>query len=247
MLQTMNVPTISRVLQIHVLGSFSVRQDPDMLDLPRSRKTRALLAYLAVTRRRHRRDRLCEMFWDLPDDPRAALRWSLSKLREVVGEVLQADRDSVGLRPGTFDLDIDMLPAASTLATLPIAALERAVELCSASFLDDLRLPRVPLYEAWHRAHASEIDLLHLRARRALTDRLRDTAPERALAHLQALSAAHPTDAALAKEVDLLTARCRREAARPSTPLPLAASWPDVVSIAPSLSVEAVAARQQVS
>jgi DNA-binding SARP family transcriptional activator len=51
--------------------------------MPPSKKTRALLAFLAVTPRPQRRERLCEIFWDLPDDPKGALRWSLSKIGPV--------------------------------------------------------------------------------------------------------------------------------------------------------------------
>jgi pimeloyl-ACP methyl ester carboxylesterase len=47
--------------------------------LPQSKRARALLAYLRADGRRHRRERLCAMLWELPDDPRAALRWSLSR------------------------------------------------------------------------------------------------------------------------------------------------------------------------
>ena len=74
------------VLQIRVLGTFEIIHDGAVAALPPSRKTRALLAYLALTRRPHRREQLCEMFWDLPDDPRGALRWSLSKIRPLVDE-----------------------------------------------------------------------------------------------------------------------------------------------------------------
>ena len=72
-------------LELRVLGDFQVTRDGQPLDLPPSRKTRALLAYLAVTARQHQRERLCEIFWDVPDDPRGALRWSLSKIRQVLG------------------------------------------------------------------------------------------------------------------------------------------------------------------
>ncbi len=41
------------------------------VQLPASKKTRALLAYLAVTARPHRRDQLCTMFWGVPDDARS--------------------------------------------------------------------------------------------------------------------------------------------------------------------------------
>ena len=32
----------------------------------------------------HRRERLCALLWEGPDDPRAQLRWSLSKLRPLL-------------------------------------------------------------------------------------------------------------------------------------------------------------------
>ena len=62
------------VLSLHFLGEARVLRDGATLELPPSRKTRALLAYLAVTGRPHRRERLCSLLWDLPDDPRGALR-----------------------------------------------------------------------------------------------------------------------------------------------------------------------------
>src|SRR5262245_48585801 len=66
-------------LEVRVLGEFAVRRNGEDVALPPSRKTRALLAYLAVVGRPQRRERLCQMFWARPDDPRGALRWSLSK------------------------------------------------------------------------------------------------------------------------------------------------------------------------
>ncbi|MFZ3584445.1 alpha/beta fold hydrolase [Loktanella sp. DJP18] len=71
-------------INISVLGELTVRNGHGQVELPASRKARALLGFLVTTDRPHRRERLCEMFWDLPDDPKAALRWALSKLRKVV-------------------------------------------------------------------------------------------------------------------------------------------------------------------
>ncbi|RUX24409.1 hypothetical protein EOA23_22165 [Mesorhizobium sp. M2A.F.Ca.ET.042.01.1.1] len=82
-------------LELRVLGDFQVTRDGGRLSGWPSRKTRALLAYLAVTARQHQRERLCEIFWDIPDDPRGALRWSLSKIRQVLAadeSALSADR-----------------------------------------------------------------------------------------------------------------------------------------------------------
>ena len=88
-------------LQVQVLGPLSVQRDGEPVRLPQSKKTRGLLAYLAITGRSHRRDRLCSLLWDVADDPRGALRWSLSKIRLVVDSeakrCLLADRESVEL------------------------------------------------------------------------------------------------------------------------------------------------------
>jgi DNA-binding SARP family transcriptional activator len=97
------------LLDIRVLGDFHVGRDGILIGLPPSKKTRALLAYLAVTGRSHRRERLCELFWDVPDDPRGALRWSLSKMRQILGRgsetCLIADRNTVTLTPDAIKLD----------------------------------------------------------------------------------------------------------------------------------------------
>ncbi len=72
-----------RKLRVSLLGELRVSAPEAELPLPASKKARALLGFLAATGRPHRRERLCELFWDLPDDPKAALCWSLSKLRRV--------------------------------------------------------------------------------------------------------------------------------------------------------------------
>ena len=73
-------------LEFCMLGGLDVRRDSKRLELPPSKKTRALLAYLVLTSRSHRRDALCNLLWDVTDDPRGALRWSLSKLRKQVDD-----------------------------------------------------------------------------------------------------------------------------------------------------------------
>lgn len=95
--------------KIDVIGELRVSRDGEPVALPPSKKTRALLAYLLLEERPVRRERLCEMFWDLPDDPRGALRWSLSKIRRALGDEahwLVADRERVELRvpPRRVDL-----------------------------------------------------------------------------------------------------------------------------------------------
>src|SRR6187431_2373674 len=98
------------LLDLRVLGEFTVLRDGKCVALPPSRKTRALLAYLAVVDGPQRREHLCRMFWNTPNDPRGALRWSLSKIRRIVNvdgrDELVADRSGVALRSQAIALDL---------------------------------------------------------------------------------------------------------------------------------------------
>src|SRR5215510_11917112 len=105
-------------LTIRVLGEFEILKGENQQDFPQSRKTRALLAYLILTGRRHRRERLCDLLWDVPDDPRAALRWSLSRLRSLVDEPgherIVADREYVFFDPKGATVDLSEIRSELT-------------------------------------------------------------------------------------------------------------------------------------
>src|SRR5262245_57349830 len=87
-------------LKLRFFGEIEIERGAKPLSLPQSKKTRALLAYLVLSDRHHRRERLCSLLWDVADDPRGALRWSLSRLRPLVDIAnrprIIADRDRVG-------------------------------------------------------------------------------------------------------------------------------------------------------
>jgi len=88
-------------LQLRMLGTLSVSQDGRALELPASRKVRALLAYLALTPRATPRVRISRLLWDTASDPRGELRWALSKLRGVLGaaRVGSSDHTACGRLP----------------------------------------------------------------------------------------------------------------------------------------------------
>jgi DNA-binding SARP family transcriptional activator len=54
-----------------LLGPLQVVRNGVQASLPPSRKVRALLAYLAMAPRPVTREKLCDLFWDVADDPRA--------------------------------------------------------------------------------------------------------------------------------------------------------------------------------
>lgn len=97
-------------LRISLLGELSVMRDGEPVALPASRKTRALLAFLVATGRPHRRERICELLWEVPNDPKASLRWALTKLRKIVDSPgqsrLLADRERVALDAEAIEVDI---------------------------------------------------------------------------------------------------------------------------------------------
>ena len=141
-------------LDVRLLGELAVFRDGVRIGLPASRKTRALLAYLAVTGKPQSRVRLCHLLWDGPVDPRGELRWSLSRLRSSLGEgVLSADTDSVGLVPGAFSTDLEAVaafdPALVALAPIPGPRLAEVDDLFSGELVAGLDLPDCFAFQAW--------------------------------------------------------------------------------------------------
>jgi TolB-like protein/pimeloyl-ACP methyl ester carboxylesterase/DNA-binding SARP family transcriptional activator/Tfp pilus assembly protein PilF len=187
-------------LTLRLLGDIEVARGGERLSLPASKKTRALLAYLALTGKPHRRERLCQMFWDVPDDPRGALRWSLSKLRGLVDEPgrarIVAERDSVAL--DASDIEVDAALARRRLAeggdTLSAETLGEIAALFQGEFLEGLELPNCPEFEAWRAAEREEARGLHRTLLGMLLARLADQ-PLEALRHARTLTAIEPYSA----------------------------------------------------
>ncbi len=185
------------MLQIRVLGGLEVIRDGAPAVLPPSRKTRALLAYLALTGTPHRREQLCEIFWDVPDDPRGALRWSLSKIRLLVDEPefprLVADRQSVELRSEALDIDFfsaQVCMGAKAAATVDLA---RAASSFRGPLLTDLDLPANSEFHSWLLGLREDARKLQTQILRTLTERLGAT-PQEALPHARELVRVDPFD-----------------------------------------------------
>ena len=161
------------MIEIRLLGELEVKRDGSAVPLPASKKSRALLAYLTATGRPHLRERLCGLLWEGPDDPRASLRWSLAKLRPLLGEHLVAGREHVELRPDGASIDIRDLctPASATTATL---------EACAArfrgEFLDALDLPSCFRFQQWCVAERDRYRQAQIAILAELTRRLGDAA-----------------------------------------------------------------------
>lgn len=206
-------------LTLNFLGDLEVVRDGQVLPLPPSKKTRALLAYLALHARSFSREHLCDLLWELPDDPRGSLRWSLSKLRRLVDEPgrprIIADR--LNVRLNTTGIDVDVIALRNALGTgleqIEIDVLEEIATRYRGPFLEGLDLANFHDFHSWCLAERERLLRAQTALLAALVERLAD-APERALSHAHALVRLSPFDeTARARLIRLLRALNRpREA-----------------------------------
>ena len=166
-------------LDLDLVGPISLRRDGEPVALPSSRKTRALLGYLAAIGRPARRDHLTGMLWEVPDDPRGALRWSLSKLRPLVDEGghcrLRADRESVHLDCSRLIVDWLTLRklAVDDVRKVAQERLEAALRT-EGDFMDRLDVPGCDTFNAWLAAMREDTRRWQVIVLRELVDRTSD-------------------------------------------------------------------------
>ncbi len=206
-------------LQLVFLGDLQVIRDGEPQALPPSKKTRALLAYLALNPRSFRREFLCELLWEIPDDPRGSLRWSLSKLRRLVDgddrPRIIADRASVRFDVTDIEIDVNTLRdlVDNHLEQASVETLEAAANRYCQNFLQDLELNNLHEFHAWCIAERELLARAQVKLLGALADRLAAD-PVRALPHVRALTAIDPYDEnARARLIRLLMALDRNEEA----------------------------------
>lgn len=186
-------------LELRLLGALEVLRDGEPLELPPSRKTRALLAFLALQRRSFRRERLCSLFWEIPDDPRGSLRWSLSKLRRLVDDEhrprILADRNAVSFDATDVEIDVVALRAVAgrPLEECPVERLEQAAARYRGHLLEGLELPDFHEFDAWCFAERDAATRAQVSLLAALTQRLA-ASPERAVPHARAWVTLAPLD-----------------------------------------------------
>ena len=109
---------------------------------------------------------MCELLWDGPDDPRAALRWSLTKIRPLLDDDgaarIVADHEHVSFEPAGAVVDLASLRAESGTdpGSLSIEVLARAAARFRGEFLEELDLPDCYRYHEWWTAERESIRAL---------------------------------------------------------------------------------------
>ena len=167
-------------LQLRLLGPMTVSRGGAALALPTSRKVRALIAYLALAPHPVTRSQLCELLWDVPNDPRGELRWCLSKVRSIVNE---PGRRRVGTQGDAVSLDltdcfvdaIEIVQATQHhIETLEAERLRGLLALFSGDFLDGLEIDRSPVFHGWLTAQRRRFRGCHVALLEHLVRRLPD-------------------------------------------------------------------------
>jgi DNA-binding SARP family transcriptional activator len=175
-------------LHVRMLGPLTISRDGRPLPFPASRKVRALFAYLALAPLAVARSQLCELLWDVPNDPRGELRWCLSKIRSIVDE---PGRRRVHTREDTVELDltdcsVDAVEiahaATSGIETLAPDRQRALSRLFGGDFLDGLEIDGSLVFNGWLTAQRRRFRACHT----ALLEHLAKSAPDdEAFGHLE--------------------------------------------------------------
>jgi DNA-binding SARP family transcriptional activator/TolB-like protein len=164
-------------VRLRLLGSLTLWRDGAPVALPASRKTRALLTYLALAPVATNRTRLCDLLWDAPNDPRAELRWCLSKLRALLDDDdckrVAATGETIALDFGPTSIDANEVLHAiqSDLSTVPLDTLRETEALFDGPFADGLELDGSPEFTNWLAAQRRRFRDVHVRLLEALIAR----------------------------------------------------------------------------
>jgi TolB-like protein/Tfp pilus assembly protein PilF len=178
-------------LQLTLLGGFEARIIPgEPLDIA-TRKTRALLAYLALpTGRAHSRDKLTAVLWSDRGDEQArnSLRQTLAELVRVLARVEPSPlvKDTLALDPRAVEVDAIAFERLS--GSEAADDLRRSVSLYAGELLEGFAV-RDPAFEEWLRHERQRYEELAITTLKKL---LSLDSPDNAMALAQRLVALAP-------------------------------------------------------
>ena len=188
-----------RGLSVRLLGPLTIIRDGVAVELPASRKARALLAYLSLSPGAVARGRLCDLLWDAPNDPRGELRWCLSKLRNILDEPhrprVRASDDRVALDLSGCPVDaVAVATAAETgFCAIDLDRLRSLSGMFAGDFLEGLDIDRSPNFSTWLTAQRRRFSACHAAMLEQLATKL-PAESEEASAYLEKWIAIAPFD-----------------------------------------------------
>ncbi|HET9862588.1 MAG TPA: tetratricopeptide repeat protein [Steroidobacteraceae bacterium] len=142
-------------LSFRLLGSLELSRGGEVLTLPASRKVRALLGYLVLASRPVARTQICELLWDVPNDPRGELRWCLSKIRGLIDDKgrKRVIADGASIRLDLTDCHVDTLEVTRApehgIQKLGVERQRELAALFAGELLEGLEIARSPMFDAW--------------------------------------------------------------------------------------------------
>ena len=158
-------PSTPAPVRLLVLGGFDAAFRAARPLAALTRKTQALLAYLALASGRPaRRDMLAEILWGLQGEERARnnLRQSLSAIRRVLGPfapaLARSGRDAVVLDPDALEVDALVFERRAR-AAMP-DQLRSAIDLYQGDLLAGFETVAAPGFQAWRGAEAARLKSL---------------------------------------------------------------------------------------
>ncbi|MGS1108288.1 transcriptional regulator [Achromobacter anxifer] len=154
-------------VRLRLLGPMAISRAGAALALPPSRKLRALIAYLALAPHPVQRAHLCELLWDIPNDPRGELRWCLSKARALLDEPgrrrVETAQDTVRL--DLADCHVDAIEIGSAMqqgiGQRDCGQLQALAALFAGDFLEGLEIDRNPFFNNWLTAQRRRLRACH--------------------------------------------------------------------------------------
>jgi DNA-binding SARP family transcriptional activator len=163
---------------VRVLGPVGVSRGSSPVPLPRSRKVRALLGFLALSPSPVSRARLCDLLWDVPNDPRGELRWCLSKLRGVLDDparrrVITSEGNLIALDLSDCSVDaveVDRI-ARGGVENATSESLADLCARCGGNLLEGIEIDGNPEFTGWLTAQRQRYRALHVAALRQLVAR----------------------------------------------------------------------------
>lgn len=162
-------------LRIYLLGGLQItRADQAITDFISS-KAPALLAYLAVTRRTHTRDKLASLLWgEMTDaDAKNNLRQALTNLRKVADDCLTITRDSIEFTGDCFldsaKFESDIKTASSLNPESASVILTDSLSLYRGDFLEGFFVRDAPDFEDWMLSERARLRELALQTLHTLT------------------------------------------------------------------------------